>query len=377
MFEECWRLPGSRGLVPDISIAAVYRVEPGSVPGDERLEVKYGRENNPTVLVLESVLNCMEGARRGLAFNTGMSAIATLLHTARSRRARLTLSRLVYGTTYELARRLYHEIPEKLRIAGPPWDELLSLVDRSDMVLVETIGNPTLRVPPIDVLARECSKRGCMLVVDNTFASPAGYRPIPGGASVVVESLTKYIGGHNDLLGGYIGVDSDSLHKELWGWRKMLGTIIQPLEAYLAYRGARTLESRFSRVSETAARIAETLAGRGDLKVLYPCLPDSPDYENARRLLRGGCGGVLSIDLGSGERAVRFLKSLRVARTAPSLGSVDTLASHPYTSSHRWVPESEKERLGITPGLVRISVGLEDVQVILNDITGALEKASQ
>ena len=372
VFEEC--IPRGDSLVPPISISAVYRRTSTGLPEREYLEVKYGRENNPSVMVFEETMSCVEAAEYGLAFNSGMAAIAAIAHYARERDLRVLGSRLLYGSTRRLLERI---LPgEKLFFAGPPWDELLSQVERADMVVVETIGNPTLRVPPLEDLARECRARDCMLVVDNTFASPVSYRPLLHGATVVVESLTKYIGGHNDLLGGYTGTRVEEVHASLWDWRRLLGGTLQPLEAYLAYRGLRTLEIRYKRATQTALFLAERLSALlGEDNVIYPCLPSHPDYERAKKNLNGLCGGVLSLDLGSAKAAQAFLESLEIITPAPSLGSVDSLASHPYTSSHRGMPEKEKEELGITPGLVRISVGLEDPRILWRDIERAVSRA--
>ncbi len=372
MFEEC--IIRGDSLMPEISISAVYRRGSIGVPEKEYLEVKYGRENNPSVMKFEEAMNCVEAASYGLAFNSGMAAISGLVHYALERGFRVLASRLLYGSSRRLLERL---IPgDKLVFAGPPWEDLLSKIEWADMVIVETIGNPTLRVPPLREIIRECRSRDCILVVDNTFASPVAYRPLLHGASIVVESLTKYVGGHNDLLGGYAGTRLEGVHESLWDWRRLLGGILQPFEAYLAYRGLRTLEIRYRRASSTAEYLVERLAeALGDDRILYPCHPSHPDHRVAAETLNGLCGGVFSIDLGSAHNAMRFLEALQIITPAPSLGAVDSLASHPYTSSHRSMPHEEKESLGITPGLVRISVGLEDPRVLWRDILGALQHA--
>jgi len=365
VFEHCF--PRGEEGVPPLHLSVVYRYL--GEPGDPLKEVKYGRENNPTVMLLERVLSCIEESQYGLAFNTGMAALSAILHEAASNRLRVALPRLVYGSTRQLASRL---LGDRLVLAGPPWGELLAVIDKVDMVIVETMANPTLLVPPLDELAKECSSTACRLVVDNTFATPVIYKPSRVGA-VVVESMTKYMAGHNDVLGGYVGVLEEDYWRKLWDWRRLLGGIIQPIDAYLAYRGLRTLEIRVRRVSETAMRLAAWLEESGLVeRVYYPGLRSHPDHHNAARLFNGLYGGVVSFDVGSKERAKTVLRRLGSILPSPSLGAVDSLASYPYTSSHRWLSDEEKKELGITPGLIRLSVGLEDFEYLRSELSRVL-----
>ncbi|BEP18419.1 cystathionine gamma-synthase family protein [Pyrofollis japonicus] len=368
MFEEC--IPRHwDDVVPPIHISVIYAYR--GERWDPVEEIKYGRENNPTAKLLEETLSCMEGAGYGLVFNTGMASLSAILHELRRHGKKVAMARLVYGSTRQLAERL---LGNALFLAGPPWDELLSLADKVDAILVETIANPTLRVPPLSELAKTCSGRDCILIVDNTFASPVIYRPLERGADIVVESLTKYIAGHNDVLGGFIGLSDEKLYRELWEWRKLLGSIIQPLDAYLVLRGLRTLELRVRRSSETALEIARRLEESGLVeRVYYPGLESHPDHENAKRLFGSIFGGVLAFDTGSREKALSLLRKIRLIVPAPSLGAVDSIASYPYESSHRGLSSEEKESLGITPGLIRLSVGVDDVEALWSELERVLK----
>ncbi len=372
-------LPGrGRDVVPPVSVSVIYRFT--GAAEDPVKEVKYGRENNPTTMVLEEALRVAEEAEWCLAFNTGMAAITTLLGVLAAGGARrVVASRLLYGTTRSLLDQMASMGLLEALYAGPPWDELLRAVEDQgpDVVLVETIGNPTLRVPPLRELAATCRERGCVLVVDNTFASPYLFQPLMlPGEVVVVESLTKYIAGHNDVLGGVVCGRGEELHRRLWDARRMMGSILQPLDAYLAARGLRTLHLRMEAVSRGASEVARGLLEKGLVeRVYYPGLPSHPDHETARRLFPGLYGGVLSFDVGSGEAAKRVLRELRLVVPSPSLGGVESIMAYPYESSHRGLGEEEKRRLGITPGLLRLSVGLEEPRDVLEDVARAIRAA--
>lgn len=366
--------PVAGSIVPPVYVSAVYEH-----PGEKLLEpevgdLKYSRENNPTVMLLEDAMACAEGSDWSLAFNSGMAAIASTIMALARPGLRLAAPRLLYGATRSLLIDLSLRLGFSLELAGPPWDEFLHEADKADLVLVETVGNPTLRVPPLRDVYKTCQDRGCRVIVDNTFASPVAYKPVPDGAFLAVESTTKYIAGHNDTVGGIVAGFDERVREWLWRWRKNLGTIMQPLEAYLTLRGAKTLEARFKALSANATRVAEWLSTHPKVsRVYYPGLESHPDYQNARSLLEEGLyGAVVSFEV-SGD-AVSLVRNLRLVRRSPSLGGVETLASVPYISSHRGLPEEERESLGITRGLVRLSVGLEDIEDIIGDLEQALEK---
>jgi cystathionine gamma-synthase len=224
-----------------------------------------------------------------------------------------------------------------------------------------------------------CREAGCRVIVDNTFASPAAYRPLPDGADIVVESATKYIAGHNDVVAGLVaGLREEDL-MGLWDLRRLLGTQMQPFEAYLTWRGLKTLHVRFEAMSKTALRVASWLEDHRCVeRVYYPGLPSHPDHAEARRLMPHGLyGGVVSFEIKGGqEAALRFLENLKVVAPSPSFGGTESVVAYPEWSSHRNLPPEEKKALGITPGLLRLSVGMEDPDDIIEDLDQALRRAT-
>jgi len=362
-------------IVSPIHVSVIYRFT-------KRLdkpsaEVKYGRENNPSVILLERALSIAENAKWCLAFNTGMAAINSLIMGVVEPGSKILASKLLYGSTRSLLDAYSSRLNLKVAYRGPPWDELLSSIDQASAVIVETIGNPTLRVPPLREIAKECRNSGCTLIVDNTFASPYLYQPLRLGEDVIVlESITKYIGGHNDVMGGVVCGLKEEDYERLWDIRRLHGTILQPLDAFLAARGLKTLHLRMRHMTATAARLAETLQQKQEegivARVYYPGLRSHPDHTVASDMLKHGYGAVVSFDVGSERRVREIMSRLNVIVPAPSLGGVESVISYPYESSHRNLPEEERLQLGITEGLLRLSVGLEDPEDIVNDILNAL-----
>jgi cystathionine gamma-synthase len=365
-------------VIPPIYVSTVFRHPPGIGRDLPRLgDLKYSRENNPTVMLLESSLCRLEDASWCLCFNSGMAALSSVLmsYLYSGGVRKVLVMRLVYAPTRLLVERIASMAGVSYEAAGPPWEDLLEAALGSDLVIVETIANPTLRVPPLDELYGVCRDSGCSVVVDNTFASPAIYRPITEGGHVVVESLTKYISGHNDATGVLVATNNRGLAEEVYAWRSLLGGISRPIDAYLVFRGVKTLKLRIERASKTAREVAEWLEDHPRVeKVYYPGLPSHPDHETARRLFNGIYGGVVSFEVKGGqEAALRVIERVKVAVPSPSFGATETLLSYPEWSSHRELPEEERRALGITPGLLRLSVGLEDPEDIIEDLSQALE----
>jgi methionine-gamma-lyase len=239
----------------------------------------------------------------------------------------------------------------------------------------ETIGNPTLPVPDLENLARACSGNGTRLVVDNTFASPYLCNPLALGADVVVHSTTKYIGGHSDLTGG-VAVSSAELIEDIREWSIDLGGVAGTLDAWLAIRGAQTLALRMERHCTNAEAMARMLENHPKVsRVWYPGLPSHPDHDVARRIIRAG-GGMLSFDLAGGyDAGTRFQEALEVSLVGASLGGVHTLAVHAASVTHTQLSPEQRRAAGIGDGLIRVSVGIEDLDDLLEDFDRALEKA--
>ncbi|MEM0319808.1 MAG: PLP-dependent transferase, partial [Candidatus Nezhaarchaeales archaeon] len=261
----------------------------------------------------------------------------------------------------------------KVELRGPETEDIIDAIeDENTIVFVESVSNPLLRVIDLDLLASACKERDALLLVDNTFATPLNLKPLLHGAHIVIHSLTKYLAGHNDVVGGAV-ISNSKFIDELWYTRTRLGCVLDPHASFLILRGLKTLGARLKISQESARAIAEFLADHSKVsRVYYPGLPSHPTHHIAKKILKG-FGSVVSFEVkGNGETAKKFLRSLKVIKPSPSLGGCESLASHPVSSSHRDVPREERERLGITEGLIRISVGLEDLNDLIEDIDQAL-----
>jgi len=334
-------------------------------------ELKYSREDNPTVYLLERKMQALEGTGDCLAFASGMAAISTLFLGTLGKGDEIVTSKEIYGATLVLLRSF-----EKfgLKVKCVLNGEIIRAISKdTKIVFVESITNPTLGVPDIPTIVKRSREVGAMVAVDNTFATPVNFKPIEVGADLVIESATKYLGGHNDVIGGVLAGPKETLSM-LWEWRRNLGGSLDPFAAYLIIRGLKTLRLRVAEHNRSAQLIAEWLEKHPTVKkVHYPGLRSSHYHERASQLM-GGFGGVVSFEVGNGEKAMRLLRSLSFIKTAPSLGGAETLITHPVSSSHKSIGVDERRELGITDGLLRLSVGLEEPEDILADLEGALQK---
>ncbi len=335
----------------------------------------YTRYSNPTHAVLEEALAELEGAEAALVTASGMAAIHAVLASILRPGDEVIAGRAIYGGTYGILTDLFARFGVGSRFL-PLTDASAvadAITDRTRIVWAETIANPTTDVVDLGALASLAHERGALLVVDNTFASPYLCTPLSLGADLVVHSLTKYVGGHSDLLAGAVIGSAERVAAA----RHVLlsaGGNAQPLEAFLALRGLKTLALRMERHSASALAVARGLEGRpGIARVLYPGLQSHPQHAMAMAELREGmAGGMLAIDLAGGRQAGEaFLQRIRVAVHATSLGGTETLCSHPASSSHRQLGEAELAAAGLTPGLVRVSVGLEDADDLVEDLAAA------
>ncbi len=348
--------------------AARFAGEPGLL---------YSRLSNPTVAALEQELARLEGAGTpgledvgAVAAASGMGAIHITLMSLLRPGARLVVDPCVYGCTYALLHRLADWGVDLVTVDSTDPAALAAAVAPGvDVVFLETPMNPNLRMVDIEAAARLTHAAGGLLVVDNTFATPIAQQPLQLGADIVVHSLTKAIGGHSDLIGG-AAIGRCELLEPIRGWLKDAGPVMDPEAAYLALRGARTLELRVKAMAGSAHHIAQELAADG-LTVRHPLLPDHPDHGLAARQMPLGCS-ILTIDLGDAESAMAFLDQLTVFQRAVSLGGFESLASHPASTTHALMGEEGQAAAGIGPGIVRVHVGLEPVEALLADLRGAL-----
>jgi cystathionine beta-lyase/cystathionine gamma-synthase len=335
----------------------------------------YGRHGNPTVAALEAAMADLEAAEAGLAFGSGMAALAGVLE-ALARDGEVLASEGIYGGSTELVTALARRQGATARFV-PAWDAravAATLRSTTKVLLVETMSNPLLRIVDLPVLGKICDERGITLVVDATISSPLRCRPIAAGAGLVVHSLSKYVGGHGDLIGGLVAGSAEVIER-VRKHRTLAGAVLDPFAAWLALRGLRTLPVRIERQCATAARLAKMLTREPAVRAVhYPGLPGHPDRALARRLFADGDapGAIISFELGSGAAARRFYDRVKLIARAASFGEVTSLLTHPATFSHKGLTAAERERLGIGEGLLRLSVGVEDPRDLAADIKQAL-----
>jgi len=344
---------------------------------DRGFEQKYSREENPTVRAFERVLAKLEKGSEALAFNSGMGTIATVYLSALASGDTIIISKESYGTTQDLALNL-SKFGVKTILAGPETDDLVAKIDRRvSLVLVETITNPLVRVVDVKEVARRCREVGTRLIVDNTFATPLLYRPLEVGGWLSIHSVTKYISGHNDMVGGVLALNDSMDLVDLWEFRRRLGSIMSPFEAFLALRGVSTLKVRFETQSKSAMAIAEFLHEHPKVEsVYYPGLEDSPYHKTARKLFSAELyGGVLSFKVKGGKSAAtQLLKEVKVIKPSPSLGGTESLLTYPLTSASKTMSPAVRKELGIGENLLRLSVGLEDVEDLKDDLEQTLKR---
>lgn len=334
----------------------------------------YGRYGSPTTRVLAEVLAKLEDAEAGWVFSSGMGAIhAVMMHVAGAG-DRIAAARTLYGGTYGL----FTEGAERSGIEvmfadATNVDEFDRALDGSKAAFIETIANPTFEVADMEAIAAACNARGIPLVVDNTVATPVLCNPISLGAEIVVHSITKYVGGHHDLIGGAALGKTERID-DIRHLGIRYGTTASALEGWLALRGVATLGLRIERHCSNAMEIATRLEQHSRVaRVLYPGLASHPQHELARKLL-SGFGGMIAVDLGSTDRAWSFMDSLELTRVGSSFGGVRTEVTHPPTTTHRQFSPEDRAAAGITDGLVRISIGIEDVDDLSEDFERALNK---
>ncbi len=336
---------------------------------------EYARTQNPTRAALEANVAAIENGKAGFAFASGMAAegaIMTLLQSG----DHVVVTDNTYGGTYRLFERVLRKYqldfsyvdtsqPDQIRNAIQP---------NTKMLFLETPTNPVLRITDIAVASQIAHERGVFVVVDNTFASPFVQRPLDFGADIVVHSTTKFLNGHSDSVGGIVVAVRDE-HIE---WLKFVqnaeGAILGPMDAWLVLRGTKTLPIRMERHNANAEVLAEYLASHPKVKrVHYPGLASHPQHALATRQMRG-FGGLISFELGTFRRAETLLNSVRLMALAESLGGVETLISHPATMTHASVPAERRAAIGVTDDLVRVSVGIEDIDDLKEDLAQALDK---
>jgi cystathionine beta-lyase/cystathionine gamma-synthase len=334
---------------------------------------EYARVSNPTRDALETNLASLEGGTSAHVFGSGMAAIMAMVTMFRTG-DHVICGENVYGGTARLFDKIVVNYGIEFTYVDTSNVEAVrrAIRPQTKLVHIETPTNPIMTLTDIRAVADICHERGVELSVDNTFMSPYFQRPIELGADIVMHSTTKFLNGHSDGLGGVL-VGTKPKHKEDFAFvQKCTGGVLSPFESWLILRGVKTLAVRMKQHDESGRKVAAYLAQHKKVKqVFYPGLPDHPQHELAKKQMTG-FGSMISFETGSLEKANTLLKSVRVCTLGESLGGVETLISHPATMTHAAVGEEERNRLGITDGLVRISVGIEDVDDLLSDLNQAL-----
>ena len=334
----------------------------------------YSRTANPTRKVLEDTIAALEGGKAGFAFATGMAAEATVIHLLKCG-DHVISGDDVYGGTYRLFQDVMPDFGLEftfLRMDNRQTIEA-AIKPNTRMLWLETPSNPLLNIVDVEMVVDIAKKHNLMTVIDNTFATPCFLRPIEYGVDLVVHSTTKYLNGHCDVVGGAVVTTTEELTERVQFLLNAMGTCASPFDCWLVLRGIETLPVRMKQHAENATSVANYLSGHPAVKrVFYPGLDSHPGHEIAKRQMKG-FGGVVSFELKEGTGAVSsFLKRIKVFSLAESLGGVASLAEHPATMSHASMPKEHREKVGITEELIRLSVGLENIDDLIDDLRQAL-----
>ena len=365
-------------IIPPVCLTATYKFE----KSDDLIDVVqnhsghlYSRWDNPTVQETEKVMAEIEGYESALGFSSGMAAISTSSLAFLKTGDRIVYQREIYGGTYEF---LNDVVPllgiETIDINCDDLDRFYTEIEKGPMILyLETPTNPLLRVVDINPLAEAAHKKGAIVMLDSTFASPVNQRPKDLGVDIVIHSATKYIGGHHDITAGFICCDKKFVD-DIWRYRKILGGIMDPMTAFLALRGIQTLELRIFRQNENSQKIAQFLENQNKIKVVnYPGLLSHPDHEIAKRQMKG-FGGMVSFELKTDfDGTKKFMDNLKTIKLATSLGGVTSLANQPITNTHAALSPQARAKAGISESLVRLSVGIENPDLLIDDLKQALD----
>ena len=374
LFVHAGYTPDATGAVmPPIYLSSTFaQPAPGEHTGYE-----YGRSGNPSRAALEKALAELEGGHTGLAFASGLGAMTTVLELLEAGSEVVAIDDL-YGGAW----RLFEQVKKRssnLNVRNAAPDDLdaikQAITPSTRLVWLEMPTNPLLKLPDIAEIARIARENGALTLVDATFSTPALLRPFEWGADIVLHSLTKYLNGHSDVIGGALIVKDAALGDKLRWLQNAVGAVLSPFDSFLALRGLRTLGLRMQRHSESALHIAGWLAEQPEIEnVLYPGHPSHPQHALAKKYLPDGSGGVLSVRLRTDAEGVkRFTQALQVFTLAESLGGVESLINHPWSMTHAAIPEALRREKGIGPDLLRLSMGIEHPADLIRDLAQALK----
>ena len=360
-------------VMPPVFLTSTYvQSSPGQPVGD----YEYSRAANPTRTALEESLASIENGARGLAFSSGLAATDCLLRMFKAGDEIIAMDDL-YGGTYRLFTRLYKDSGIIFHFVDMnDMEKFQSLINgNTKLVWVETPTNPLMKLADIAEIAKITKKHNILFAVDNTFATPYLQKPLDLGADIVMHSATKYLGGHSDVIAGALIIKDKALGEELHFKQFATGATLGPLDSFLVLRGIKTLHLRVQRHCENGGKVAEFLDNHPLVeRVYYPGLASHPYHEIAKKQM-SGFGGMVTFTFKSGKKedAIKFLENLKVFTLAESLGGVESLANHPALMTHASIPEDKRKEVGITDDLVRLSIGIEDIEDLLLDIEQALK----
>ncbi|MNJ86720.1 Cystathionine beta-lyase [compost metagenome] len=366
--------PSTGAVMPPVYQTSTFvQSSPGQPIGD----YEYSRASNPTRTALENALASIENGTKGLAFSSGLAATDCILRSFKAGDEVIAMDDL-YGGTYRMFTRIYKDSGIKFHFVDMnDLEKFKSLInENTKLVWVETPTNPLMKLADIEAIAKITKERKLLFAVDNTFATPYLQKPLDLGADIVMHSATKYLGGHSDVIAGALIVKDEALGEQLHFQQFATGATLGPQDSFLVLRGIKTLHLRVQRHCENGAKVTEFLSNHPKVKtVYYPGLESHPFHEIAKKQMKNGYGGMVSFTFESGKKedAISFLEKLQVFTLAESLGGVESLANHPALMTHASIPEDKRKEIGITDDLVRLSVGVEDIDDLIEDLKQALQ----
>ncbi|MEW5738613.1 MAG: cystathionine gamma-synthase [Myxococcota bacterium] len=365
--------PSTGAIMTPVYFTSTY-VQDG--PGEHK-GYEYSRTRNPTRTALEACLAALEGAKFGNAFASGCAAADMLMHLLEAG-DHVVVSDDVYGGTFRLFDKVFKRQGLSFSFVDMtnPANIEKAITPKTKMLWVETPTNPMLKLIDLARAAELAKKHKLISVCDNTFMTPYFQRPLEFGFDIVTHSTTKYLNGHSDCVGGFVCTNDAALAERIAFHQNAVGGVPGPMDSFLVLRGVKTLHLRMERHAQNAAKVAEFLTKHPKVtRVTYPGLETHPQYALAKRQMKG-FGGMMTFDMKGGlEAARRFLKTVKVFACAESLGGVESLIEHPAIMTHASIPKENREKLGITDGLIRLSVGIEDAQDLVDDLKQAFEAA--
>lgn len=359
-------------IIPPIYMTSTYVQEsPGHTKGYD-----YTRAGNPNFTNLEETIASLENGQYATVFSSGLGAFTSLISTLKSGDKVLSTNDL-YGGTYRLFTRVFHQYGIQFETINTQDLDLVAakLTEKPKMLLVESPTNPLLNISDIHAISKLCKENGVKLIVDNTFASPYFQQPLDLGADVVMHSTTKYIGGHSDTIGGVLITNDKELKSQLDFGRMAIGLNPSPFDVWMTSRSLKTLGVRMERHAENAMKVADYLSSHPKVKkVYYPGLASHVNHEIAKKQMKG-FSGIVSVEFDLDyEKSMQLISGLKLFSLAESLGGVESLVDHPASMTHASIPKSEREKIGLTDGLVRFSVGIENIEDLIEDLESGLTK---